>query len=359
MPKEIARAADTAADYQRYGLKADTIQPFEDGMRTNASDQSFEWWYLDATLADGRSAVLTYMTKDPMNFGKELKPWVSFEWTGLDGKTSTYRNDVTATDFQAAKDHCDVQIGQSTLTGDLQTYRVHFEKDDVVADLVFENKLSPWRPGSGVDEFGDHYFAWLPAVPAAKVTGTVQFGDEKVAVTGNGYHDHNWGDESMLKLIHHWYWGRATVGDYQVISADITAAKRYDYTELPVMMIADHGQIISGDAENMAVTGSDVVIDEHTGKSIQKKQAYQLKNGQTEYVLTYEIKQTISGFKMIDQISGVKKWLAKMVGFDGAYLRFTGDISVAKYVDGQLVDQQSKPDGIWELMYFGKNIEKA
>jgi hypothetical protein len=39
--------------------------------------------------------------------------------------------------------------------------------------------------------------------------------------------------------------------------------------------------------------------------------------------------------------------------FDGAYLRFVGDLQISKYRAGELVEN-CKDDAIWELMYFGR-----
>lgn len=74
--------------------------------------------------------------------------------------------------------------------------------------------------------------------------------------------------------------------------------------------------------------------------------------------MTYNMDDIISGFKMIDEMTGIKKLLAKLSGFDGAYLRFTGTIMVTKYADNRIVDEAVNPDGIWELMYFGKTIDE-
>lgn len=357
MANKIARAANKPQDYQRFGVNS-TIEPWEDGMRTKAEEKNFEWWYFDANLEDGSSVVATFMTKDPFNLGKELKPWVSFEITDVRGKTISYRNDVKPSEFSAKKQYCDVHIGKSYLTGDLKNYVLHFEKDDFSVDLTIDNTLESWRPAAGANLFGEGYFSWLPAVPTANVKGTIQTGNKKKNVSGKGYHDHNWGDTLMLKIMHHWYWGRAAVGDYQVISTETTAEKEYNYQKLPVMMIADHGKIISGDESNMIVEDSDTFIDTTTKKTVQKNLKYTVKAENATYIVTYKMDKIISGFKMLDEMSSIKKILAKLSGFDGAYLRFTGVITVSKYVDNQLVDEAVNPDGIWELMYFGKTIDE-
>lgn len=141
-----------------------------------------------------------------------------------------------------------------------------------------------------------------------------------------------------------------------MISTETTAEKNYGYQKLPVMMIADHGKIVSGDQSNMVVEDSDSYIDEVTKKPVQKNLKYTVKTAEATYIVTYKMKQSISSFKMLDEMTGFKKIMAKLSGFDGAYLRFTGEIAVTKYVNGKKVDEAINPDGIWELMYFGKTI---
>jgi hypothetical protein len=52
------------------------------------------------------------------------------------------------------------------------------------------------------------------------------------------------------------------------------------------------------------------------------------------------------------QVTGIKHLLAKAARFDGAYLRFTGQVQLEHFVDGQSVEKVADP-GIWELMWFG------
>jgi pyruvate dehydrogenase complex dehydrogenase (E1) component len=46
----------------------------------------------------------------------------------------------------------------------------------------------------------------------------------------------------------------------------------------------------------------------------------------------------------------------QLVRFDGAYLRFVGDLQISRYRAGELVETY-KDDAIWELMYFGHAAE--
>jgi hypothetical protein len=45
--------------------------------------------------------------------------------------------------------------------------------------------------------------------------------------------------------------------------------------------------------------------------------------------------------------------LARIAGFDGAYMRFTGQVTVERMGRDTAVETVTAP-GLWELMYFGK-----
>jgi hypothetical protein len=68
-----------------------------------------------------------------------------------------------------------VKLGPNRFEGDLHAYSLHVELPEFTADLALTGDVKPWRPGSGVIGFGakdEKYFAWLPAVPHGRVTGT-------------------------------------------------------------------------------------------------------------------------------------------------------------------------------------------
>ena len=49
----------------------------------------------------------------------------------------------------------------------------------------------------------------------------------------------------MILLMNDWYWGRAKIGDYVVVSAYIYANKKDGYKATPVFMLAKNGKIIT------------------------------------------------------------------------------------------------------------------
>ena len=57
-------------------------------------------------------------------------------------------------------------------------------------------------------------FAWLRSVPEGAVTVTYSVDGEQHETTGVGYHDHNWGNVGLMKVVHDWCWSRGHAGPY-------------------------------------------------------------------------------------------------------------------------------------------------
>jgi len=172
-----------------------------------------------------------------------------------------------------AKDRCDVKIGECRCCGDLRHYDVVFNGKAMSARMTLDSTIHAWRSQTSSIFFGDneeHYFTWLPAVPEGEVVADVICaGTKELHHKGSGYHDHNWGNLFMPKLMHHWYWGRAKTGDYKVISFWITAGKKYGYKDHDFFIIAKDGEIPGNNANHtLRFLPEDRYIDEYTGKPV-------------------------------------------------------------------------------------------
>ena len=261
-----------------------------------------------------------------------------------------------AADFSASRAACEVRIGPNTVSGDLRDYALHFETADVRADLALHGTVPSWRPGTGISYFGGsggHYFAWLPSVPQGTVEGTLTIGGQTMSVKGVGYHDHNWGDASMLDLIHDWYWGRAHIGPYTVIASYITASAAYGSAPIAIFMLARDGAIVADNAAKVRFSVRDVHTDSYTGKPVADIVAYEYADGETRYVITFRRASDLVRTRFVDLLGGFESFLARLSGFDGAYLRFAGTVTLEKYEAGVLAESVAQTSGVWELMYFG------
>jgi CrtC N-terminal lipocalin domain len=353
-----ARLAATPEDYARLGIEPHAVKPFEDGMRTDGGPGSYEWWYFDAHLDDGAKLVVVFMTKDFSETGKPLSPVIRIDLTLPDGSAADRVVKLDPASFTAAKESCDVRIGENVFSGDLRTYTIRAKAEDVEVDLTLTGEVPAWRPETGYQYFGqhdEHYFAWLPAVPQGAVAATYRVGGETRSASGVGYHDHNWGNELMLKLMHHWYWARGAAGPYSVIAAYITAERAYGYGTLPVFMLARDGRLIADGGDKVDFEELGRYTDTYTGKPVGNVTRYTYTDGDERYVVTFTRLTDLAANKFTDRLSGPKKVAAKLAGFDGAYLRFAGDLRIEHYQGGELVDSFTE-DALWELMYFGKAL---
>lgn len=358
MPR-IEPAAFASADrhYAQQHIRRGEIAQFEDGLRTDTTPGTYEWWYCDAQLDDGAKLVVIFYTKDFATPKRPLEPLITIDVELPDGRKLSRRANFAPTGFQASTERCDVRIGSNRFTGNLREYSITATIEDISVELRLESLTESWRPGAGRVLFGPHEekaLAWLPTVPHGKVTATYRVGSTVQQSQGTGYHDHNWGNASLLALVNNWYWGRGHLGPYSFISAYIIAEKRYGYTPLLFFMLARDGKVIADDRTKVTFTKREVHTDGPTGKPVADVLRFDYRDGETRYVLTYSRKQTVLRYRFIEALNGGKKLMAKLMGFSGAYLRFSGTLSLEHYQGSCLVERH-ETDALWELMYFGRH----
>jgi hypothetical protein len=353
----LAIAAKTPADYQRLGIPADHIATWEDGARTDNSKGTYEWWYFDAHLDDGAKLVIVFMNKDITTPNRPLDPLIRLNLDLANGESYSKLVQFAPGQWSAETDHADVRIAGNRFTGDLHSYRITVSLDDITVDATLTGTVAPWRPQTGYLLFGadrTKEFAWLPSVPQGTVRAEYRIDGETHTATGIGYHDHNWGNAGLVDVIHDWYWARGTVGPYTVIASYITAHERYDYEAIPVFMLARDGIVLAEDATEVRFEAEGVYTDPLTGKPVASvtRYTYDDRYSDERYVVTFRRERDLARERMIDGVKGVKRLLATAARFDGAYLRFTGDCIVQRFLGDTLVEVFDQP-AIWELMYFG------
>jgi hypothetical protein len=138
-----------------------------------------------------------------------------------------------------------------------------------------------------------------------------------------------------------------------VIAAYITAEKRYGYQNLPVFMVAREGRLIADDASKVTFEELGRYTDTETGKPVGNVTLYTYTDGGERYVVTWTRHSDLTSERFIDELKGPKKVAARLAGFDGAYLRFAGELRIEHYTAEKLVESFTD-DALWELTYFGK-----
>jgi hypothetical protein len=357
----LAVLANSPEDYRRLGLSPTSIEPWEDGARTDDSAGTYEWWYFDAHLADGAKLVVVFMNKDLAEPQKPLSPLLRLELDLSDGRRFEKLIHFPPSAWSAAHDHADVRLGDNRFTGDLHTYRIEATAEEISVDVTLTGEVPAWRPGSGYMLFGEDRsleFAWLPAVPQGAVRVTYTVDGEEHQTTGVGYHDHNWGNVGLMKIVHDWYWARGQAGPYSVIASYITSAKQYGFEPIPIFMLARDNVVIGDDPAKVTFEREGIYTDETTEKPVATTTRYIYQDGEDRYVVSFTRIRDLTLNRMIDSVKGLKHIAARLAHFDGAYLRFAGDIEVSHERGSELIETH-KNEAIWELMYFGHAREEA
>ena len=360
MTKQLVLAADEE-HYRRLGLTRE-IRPFEDGLRTDpARAGHYEWWYLDAHLDDGARLVVTFLTKEITHPVAGAAPMVIVDLTLPDGTAVSRSTRFPASEFRASEDRCDVTVGANHFAGDLHDYTVHVALEDLTVYVELSGITEPWRPETGHILYGTdeaEFFAWLPAVPYGNVRATYRAGEATATTGGTGYHDHNWGNVALPRVVNNWYWGRGTVGPYTFITAQIIAERAFGYQPAAVFMLARDGKVIADDVTRVSFTKSGVHTDAEVGKPVADVHSFMHRDGDEAFTVTYNRSETLVRARMAESLHGWKRLAARAGGFDGAYLRFGGTVRVRHEKARQVVEELEGP-AMWELMYFGKHRHDA
>ncbi len=345
--------------YEALNIFPDSIVVREDGMRTSGKRGTFEWWYFDAHLDDGSKIVIVFFTKPTHKVKGRLNPLCTVDIDWPDGSKIHREYTASTKESQFSKEQCDVVIGNNFFRGDLKHYEIHFEDDSLSVDINLERETESWRPHTGHWYFGKRqkkYFAWFPSVPLGEVSADIRYQGSTKKLQGSGYHDHNWYNKNILTMFNHWYWARAEIGDYTIILTQMITTKKYDHTDFPIVMIAKNGEIIADDEEKLKLVKKEIELNKETGKPVASILIFNYEDNDRKYIVTFNREQNIFIKKMIESTRGIPKLIAKITGFDGSYIRFTGDVSLEAYKDNILTDH-IEDNAIWELMYFGKNLE--
>jgi len=117
-------------------------------------------------------------------------------------------------------------------------------------------------------------------------------------------------------------------------------------------MLARDNVLVGDDQAKVTFEREGIYTDQKTGKPVAATTRYTYRDGEDRYVVSFTRTHDLSTNRMVDTMSGIKRIAARLMNFDGAYLRFVGDLQISRYRADELVETY-KADAIWELMYFG------
>lgn len=206
------------------GVQADTptqtwstdLAQYEDGQRVAITNDTFEWWYFDTILDDGSTCVINFLNKKNPSESGPLLPNLQLNISTPAGRVYQKEISFDPGSYSSSSDHCKVAMGPNRVEGNLRTYELHVEADDLRADLQLDVFVPGWRTGPYLPppEAAKEWLGEQIVIPSGTVQGTLRYEGASHEVKGTCYHDHQWG--SVVKTqgpwkLTKWYWGRACI----------------------------------------------------------------------------------------------------------------------------------------------------
>jgi len=246
-------------------LESNTVQDIElkdDAFHKTNDIYHLETWYFDAVFTNKYSmaVIVTIAQKD--DTGSVLTGLYIYKDTELIYSTRTLHQ---LDQLSASEEKLDMKISDETIMKcdiDADTsrwnYYVSENFDDVSIDLNFINMTDGWK----TDIIG----GWWFVSPRLSVIGSITLESEKIAVTGEGYHDHNWFYTNTPLMQEGWHFGNIAGDSLGITWANIV--KDNYNTDRIVVLNQKNSRPIMVDPKDVTLTVEEYM--ESNGKKVPK-----------------------------------------------------------------------------------------
>ncbi len=319
------------------------FQPEYDGLHIDPRKRGHsEWWYFDARLDNGYTVVFFFWARHQRT-GKTAVEIVVYP---PEGKKIQRVYDYPRSALAASKENANVRIGKNYIRVDdapmdnLPTYEIFLDEGDLGCHLTYQAQVPGWMPGSGYTQFGKMgHFGWCVALPRAAVQGTITVSGKTHPVTGIGYHDHNWLNFMLPRVVDDWYWGRIYSENFTLIYAHVQCNRKMDNYPVKVMMLAHDKEIVLSTGE-YELADADFVYNEiagnHYPSSLQFTLAEQLR-------LSLQVRHLIDAENLLLEVGPVLRLVLKHVlRLKPGYFRFSSDFHLTFTRDGKTFEEKGE-----------------
>ncbi|KIW17327.1 hypothetical protein PV08_04519 [Exophiala spinifera] len=218
---------------------------------------SYDWWYFDVVSTSNNASFVStfFLNRGAFRGVNETAPnvvdaSVTFpNGTAVDTTTFVDLNEnVTVTTLGNGSS------GDWTGTGanwngspDLKSYTINYNSSAIKGSIVLTSVSPAHYPCNKAEPFSDELLCpnvgWANSIPDSNAVVDLTVNGERLAFTGYGYHDKNWGDINFAEAIKSWYWGHGRLGPYSIVWFDALGT---DGTEYVSSWVTDDGTIIAG-----------------------------------------------------------------------------------------------------------------
>lgn len=219
----------------------------EDVRHLKGNPGGYEWWYFDAIDRSGRfKLVIIFYDGIPFSLDyfracenahpgrrayADLHPGMSISLYDNDKAVFYDLCEYPSRDCSFSDREAAIRIGpnrlESIFENDVITYiiEIHDELpggDRLEGTITFSGQvnnglLPKFEDGN---KFSDH--TWDLVLPKARVSAEFHLasaikGKQEIVFTGDGYHDHNLGENPLYNSFHEWYWARFHFKKYSLV----------------------------------------------------------------------------------------------------------------------------------------------
>ena len=191
-----------------------------------------EWWYFDAAFDNGYSAQLSVRVLGALNPDIVFSRLDIYRFGSLlyhKQKLHLFNEFYASSTIPVIElDGKQVMKGYiDEITGDW-IYDLSFDFDDASADLRFIGNTKGWKGQLHGSDW------WGVILPRAQVTGIIKVDNNKIDVTGIGYHDHNWEVTVFAGINFGWFWGKINSDSYTMTWSNVMTTR---LTSKPILVI--------------------------------------------------------------------------------------------------------------------------
>lgn len=339
--KKAKSIHETWPDGGRKDVHIIPVKPSENGIHPSKDKHYVEHWYFDARLDNGYVVVGFFWASEMMTH----KPGVELHIYKPSGEKVSVVKSYPQSDFSAKEEICDVWVGKNHAhgiypeDGGLPTYTFHISEGDLACDLTFRSEIQGWKPGGGKTFYDDMgFFAWVVAVPRAKVSGTIKIEGQEMAVKGIGYHDHNWETADLKRIISHWYWGRLYTKDFTLLYAYVKTNGKFNHASSTPLMLAYKDKIIYSTGE-MKLTEGAMLFNAKADRTYPESLTIETPDNLS---LKLNVKEIIDAQDLLEGKNRLLKWTVnKLIGHPG-WFRFHSSFKLHVEIDGVSYDRSGE-----------------
>lgn len=239
------------------------VQPHYDRSENRTNEFYSEWWSFVFRLDGDYGAYVQFLVS---NMGPgDGKATVKAEFKTPDGRKHNTTTNYDSREWSWAPDKFELRFGDNLLYGPVDGLRIRLKNGKLTAELVIENLVPPWKPGTARAQYGsrkDRYYGFHYMTPVGRVTGTVRLEgeDKEHQITGLVHADHSVSSIGPHEQARAWARFRALDEKTTLLVSDIRTPKTYGGAPIRFAVLFHEGQVVF-ESTDFEVTLSDPYPD--------------------------------------------------------------------------------------------------